>query len=128
MLDIKFIRENSDLIKLASTKKCLSFNVDELIALDGKRLEILKTIEELRAQQNVASDAITKATQEERNGLIDSMRRVKDDLGKKEVEMEEIMKSWRALMLAVPNIPDMSVPEGSSDVENIEVKKWGTVP
>ncbi|MFA6608320.1 MAG: serine--tRNA ligase [Candidatus Paceibacterota bacterium] len=128
MLDIKFIRENSDIIKMASAKKHLSFNVDELVASDTKRLEILKTVEDLRAQQNLASEAITKATTEERNGLIDSMRRVKDDLKQKEEELEEVMKTWRTLMLAVPNIPDISVPEGASDADNVEVKKWGDIP
>lgn len=128
MLDIKFIRENSDIIKMAAAKKHLSFNVDELVASDIKRLELLKSVEELRAQQNVASDAITKATAEERNGLIESMRRVKDDLKKKEEELEEVMKVWRVLMLSVPNIPDISVPEGASDADNQEVKKWGDIP
>jgi seryl-tRNA synthetase len=128
MLDIKFIRENSDLIRLASTKKHLPFNVDELLVLDLKRLEILKVIEDLRGKQNVASDAITKATANERGELIDKMRQVKEDLKKQEEEMEEVMKSWRALMLAVPNIPDMSVPEGGSDADNVEAKKWGTIP
>lgn len=128
MLDIKFIRENSDLIRLAATKKHLSFNVDELVALDTKRLELLKVIEELRAQQNASSDAIMKATALERSDLIDSMKKVKDDLKAKEEEMEEIMKGWRVLMLAVPNIPDMSVPEGGSDADNVEVKKWGSIP
>lgn len=127
MLDIKFIRENSDLIKLAAAKKCLSFNVDDLIAADTKRLEILKVVEDLRSQQNLASDAIAKAQAEERSGLIDSMRRVKDDLKAKEEELEEVMKTWRTLMLAVPNIPDMSVPEGTSDADNQEVHKWGDI-
>ncbi len=128
MLDIKFIRENSDLIRFAVTKKNLSFNVDELISADTKRLEILKIVEDLRAEQNRASDSITKATFEERAGLIDSMRRVKDDLKKKEEELDEVVKSWRVLMLAVPNIPDVSVPEGKDDADNVEVKKWGAVP
>ena len=128
MLDIKFIRENSDIIKLSAAKKRLSFDVDELIRADIKRLEILKNVEELRGQQNLASDAITKATPEERNGLIDSMRRVKDDLKLREEELEEVMKTWRKLMLAVPNIPDMSVPDGTSDEDNVEVKKWGDMP
>jgi seryl-tRNA synthetase len=128
MLDIKFIRENSDLIRLAATKKRMQFNVDELIEADTKRLALMKIVEELRAQQNVASEAIMKSSPQERNGLIDSMRRVKDDLKIKEDELEVIMKTWRTLMLAVPNIPDMSVPEGTSDADNVEVKKWGTIP
>lgn len=128
MLDIKFIRENSDLIKFAATKKNIAFDVDELVKIDTERLLILKTVEELRGEQNRASEAITTAPNDQRLNLIDSMRRVKDSLKKKEEEMEEIMKKWRALMLAVPNIPDMSVPEGKSDEDNLETKKWGTIP
>jgi seryl-tRNA synthetase len=128
MLDIKFIRENSDIIKQATVKKHLKFDVDDLIAVDSKRLEILKTVEDFRAEQNVASENIAKASGDERNSLIESMRRVKDDLKFKEDELEEVMKKWRTLMLAVPNIPDMSVPEGKDDADNIEVKKWGEIP
>lgn len=128
MLDIKFIKENSDLIKLAATKKRLKFNVDDLLSCDAKRLEILKLVEELREKQNSASEKIMTATALERNTLIENMRLVKDELKNKEAELEEVMKTWRSLMLSVPNIPDMSVPDGSSDEDNVEVRKWGTIP
>ena len=128
MLDIKFIRENSDIIKSAALKKHLSFNVDELISVDSKRLLILKTVEELRAKQNTASNAIQSANESDRTALIESMRVVKEELKVKEEELEETMKVWRTLMLSVPNIPDMSVPEGKSDADNVEVKTWGTIP
>jgi seryl-tRNA synthetase len=128
MLDIKFIRENSDLIKLAATKKRLSFNVDELVQIDEKRLILLKTVEDLRAEQNRASESIQQASPESRMTLIESMRRVKDDLKIKEDELEAVMTDWRRLMLAVPNIPDMSVPDGVSDEDNQEVKVSGTIP
>lgn len=128
MLDIKFIRENSDIISAAAIKKHIPFNVIELVEADTKRLEILKTVEDLRSQQNAASDAITKATGEERTFLIDSMKRVKDDLKKKEEDLEVVMKEWRRLMLNVPNIPDMSVPEGKDDSQNVEVSTWGMIP
>lgn len=125
MLDIKFIREQSDLIRAAAAKKNLSFNVDELVAADTKRLDILKIVEDLRAEQNAASNGITNADAATRQGLIDSMKKVKDELKVREEELEEVMKSWRTLMLAVPNIPDMTVPEGKSDEDNVEAHVWG---
>ncbi len=128
MLDIKFIREQSDLIRAAAQKKHLSFNVDDLIVSDTKRLELLKVVEDLRAQQNAASEKISQASAGERQALIDSMREVKDAMKAKEEELEEIMKTWRTLMLAVPNIPDMTVPEGVSDEDNLEVSQWGSIP
>ena len=125
MLDIKFIRENTELIKGAATKKHISFNVDDLVEIDSKRLEILKEVEELRAKQNTASESIAKVEGEERNTLIEEMRSVKEELKKKEDELEEVMKKWRMLVLQVPNIPDVSVPDGASDADNQEIKKWG---
>lgn len=127
MLDIKFIRENSEIIKSAAEKKHLSFDVDSLVNLDIKRLSLLQVVEELRAKQNVASEQITKASALERTDLIESMKSVKETLKEKESELEDVMKDWRLLMLAVPNIPDMSVPVGKSDEDNVEVKKWGEI-
>ncbi len=128
MLDIKFIRENSDLIRAAAIKKHISFNVDELLGVDTRRLTLLRTVEELRAKQNAASDAIAKVSALERVDLIESMKAVKEELKKSEEELEEVMKSWRTLMLATPNIPDVSVPDGASDADNVEVRKWGELP
>ncbi len=125
MLDIKFIRENSDLIKLAAAKKHLSFDVDTLVSLDQKRLELLKASEELRAKQNSVGDFSNGADREK---IIEEMKVIKEELKGKEALLEEVMKEWRVLMLAVPNIPDMSVPEGANDADNQEVRQWGEIP
>ena len=127
MLDIKFIRENSEVIKTAAIRKKLKFDVDALLKLDDERLAIMKRVEDLRAKQNGASEQIQKSQGEERNALLESMRVVKDDLKKEEESLEVVMKDWRALMLSVPNIPDMSVPDGESDADNVEAKKWGEI-
>lgn len=127
MLDIKFIRENSELIKMGAKKKHNPFDVDELLSADNKRLDALKKVEELRAKQNVASEAIPNADPNLRQTLVEGMRVVKEELKKEEENLEEVMKKWRELMLAVPNIPDMSVPDGESDADNVEVHKWGEI-
>jgi seryl-tRNA synthetase len=56
------------------------------------------------------------------------MRLVKDDIKGKEEKLKTIMEEWQQLMLQVPNVPDMSVPDGATDAENQEVKVWGTKP
>lgn len=129
MLDIKFIRENKDLVKEGAKKKRLDVDIDALISIDDKRREKLQSIETKKAEQNAVSEQIVKVTDPAaRQTLIDSMRVVKEGLQKEEEEMREIMKEWQRLMVAVPNIPDMSVPDGASDKENVEVRKWGTIP
>ncbi len=129
MLDIKFIRENKDLIQLGAQKKRIQFNVDELISVDDKRKALLTLIEEKKAKQNEASARITASDNDaEKNVLISSMKDLKETLRVQEEQYQEIMKEWQRLMVAVPNIPDMSVPEGESDEQNVEVRTWGEKP
>jgi seryl-tRNA synthetase len=128
MLDIKFIRENKEVIAMGAKKKHVNFNVDELIAIDDKRKELLGSIEKKRAEQNSYNDKITKAGPEERQKLIDEMKTLKESIQKEDEELKEVMKAWQNLMLQVPNIPDMSVPEGSTDADNKEIKVWGEKP
>jgi seryl-tRNA synthetase len=128
MLDIKFIRENPDLVKMAVQKKHLSFDVDELLKADEDRLVKLSLVETLRSEQNKISDQVAKAGPEEREKLIGEMKSFKEHLKDEEEKLKELMKTWQALMLGVPNIPDMSVPEGAEDSDNQEFKKWGEAP
>jgi seryl-tRNA synthetase len=128
MLDIKFIRENKDLVQAGAKKKHVEISIDELITIDDKRKELLTSIEKKRSEQNAISEKITKATPEIRQQMIDDMKIVKESLQKEEESLREIIKSWQDMMLRVPNIPDMSVPEGSTDKENKEIKTWGEKP
>ncbi len=126
MLDIKFIRENQELIKSAARKKHIEFDVEKLVALDDKRRELLSIIEGRRTEQNQASEKIAKAANpEERQALIDSMKSVKEAMEADEAKMKDILHNWQLYMVAVPNLPDVSVPEGDSDKDNKEVRAYG---
>lgn len=129
MLDIKFIRENKDLIAEAARKKLSDFKVEELLSADDERIKILQKVEAARAKQNQVNDQIVRITDPaERQKLIDEMKALKDEMALSEGELKEAMKKWQALMVKVPNIPDMSVPEGKDDSENKEVSAWGERP
>lgn len=126
MLDIKFIRDNKDLIKEGARKKHIDFDVEKLITADDKRREILAEVESRRAEQNEASQKIARATTpEDREKMIVSMQFVKKSLQEYEEKLKTVMQEWFALMVKVPNIPDISVPEGESDADNKEVRNWG---
>lgn len=129
MLDIKFIRDNVDLIKLAAKKKRVDFKIDQLIEVDDLRRSALTKIELKRAEQNAVSEKIARTQdQTERANLIASMKVLKDQMVLEEEELKKIMNKWGALMLQVPNIPDMSVPDGETDKDNVEVRVWGEKP
>ncbi len=126
MLDIKFIRENLDLVKMGAVKKNMTVDLDALIALDDTRKQLLTTMEAKKAEQNTVSRDVAQASDETvRLQLIGSMKVLKDEIQKEEAELREVMQKWMELMLQVPNIPDMSVPDGKDDSENVEIKTWG---
>src|SRR5579872_5423021 len=109
MLDIKFIKENPDIIKEAVQKKHLTFNVDELLAVEEKRREAQTRFESLRTEQNTLSDKIPQTSDAaERTKLIEDLKPLKEKVQAAEEDIRIVMKEWQTLMLQVPNIPDMS--------------------
>lgn len=126
MLDIKFIKENKDIIKEGAKKKHIEVDIDSLVSLDDKRLALLLEVEGLRGEQNKMNNSIAAEKDfNVRSQMIGEMKLVKEELVKKESDLKETMITWQSLMLQVPNIPDMSVPDGDSDEDNQEVKTWG---
>ena len=128
MLDIKFIRENKELVQQAVRKKHLEFDVDKLIEVDGRRRVLLGRVEERRAEQKVSNNAIVKASSEEREGILEKMKVLKGELEGEESELKEVMQEWQRIMLSVPNPPDTSVPEGEGEDDNVVLKTWGEKP
>ena len=126
MLDIKFIRENLDLVKMAAQKKHVQVDLDELARLDDTRKATLQSLEAKKSEQNAVSKQVASSIDAgAREGMIVAMKALKDEIQKEEEALKEVMVKWQALMLQVPNIPDMSVPEGHDDSDNREVKVWG---
>ncbi len=128
MLDIKFIRENKELVVLGIKKKHIKLDIEKLIKVDDKRREILTSLEAKRAEQNKVNSKVANASSSDREKIIAEMKILKDSMEKEETELKEIVKEWQTLMLQVPNIPDMSVPDGESDKDNKEIKVWGEKP
>ncbi len=129
MLDIKLIRENKDLVAEAARKKRIAFKVEELIAADEARRALLKVVEDKRAEQNRVGEQIANAKDTgKRQALSESMRLLKKGLQEDEERLKQTTQKWQSLMLQVPNIPDMSVPEGTSEDDNKELRTWGKKP
>lgn len=129
MLDINFIRDNIGIVKDAARKKYINVDLNALVDLDDQRREKQQIVESLRAEQNaVSKNVATAETPEIRQQLITEMRGLKEDLHKHEEYLKKIMHEWKSIMLQVPNIPDLSVPEGKTDEENQSVKEWGEKP
>ena len=126
MLDLKFIRENSDIVKNVVTQKNVKLSIDDLLSLDKKALELKSEMQKLQEERNAHSKKIPKATAEERPKLIEEGRAIGQKLDAMKPEVEAVESQLKELLYLVPNLPHPSAPVGKDESENVEVKKWGT--
>lgn len=129
MLDIKRIRSNPEEVKAAMKARNADMDavIDELLAIDDKRRELMGQTERMKAEQNAASKEIPRI-KKEGGDVSPIMERMKElaaqvkELGAEQAALEE---KQRDLLLRIPNIPNESVPVGKDDSENVEVRRWG---
>ncbi len=126
MLDIKFIRENLDIVKMAAEKKRISVDLNRLMVVDDARRTLMASLEAKRAEQNqVSKEVASTPDAAHRETLIAAMQTLKAAAQKEEEALKPIIDEWQKLMLQVPQVPDMTVPDGTSDADNVEHKVWG---
>jgi len=130
MLDIKFIRQNKDLVKKGCEKKQINPSiVNELLAVDKKRLEFLQALDEMRAQKNKTTSEISAAKDEqEKRKLILRMQELDINSDRLTKNFKEFDRKFKELNLKIPNLPLEDVPIGKSDKENIVLKTVGAKP
>jgi len=128
MLDLKFIRENIELIKEGLRKKQVEVDIDYLLHLDKEKRDLLSQVEELRARQNQASQEIASAQGEDKKRKIREVKEVSTSLKSLEPKLRERAEELNNLLLKLPNLPDKSVPEGKDERENKIERKWGEPP
>jgi seryl-tRNA synthetase len=124
MLDIRFIRENADIIKAGAAKKHIEVDIDRLLAVDDERKRIRQELDAKRNEQIRRSNEMPRAKDLEREKLLEAMQHLKAGMTESEERLKTVMEEWQRIMLTVPNIPDMSVPDGESDADNQEVRRW----
>jgi len=125
MIDIKLIRENTDVVFQAMAKRGESpAAIDEVIELDNMHRQLLREAESLRAKRNEVSKQISKM-KEKPAALIAEMRSVGDRIKEIETEVDQIAAKLEDKLLRLPNLPAPDVPEGKDSADNIEVRSWG---
>ncbi len=130
MLDLKFVRENPDIIAAGLKKRGTAVDLSEFTSLEKKRRELLMTVEELKNRRNRVSEIIAqrKRAGEAGETLIEEMRLVSQQIKELDDELKEIEEALIKIMLTIPNIPHASVPYGSCDEDNLEIRSWGERP
>jgi seryl-tRNA synthetase len=129
MLDLKRIRNNPEEVKKQLSNRGEDFDpatIDEVIALDEKRRKILVEVEALKNKRNQDSAQIAKMKRNGENAddLVAEMKHVSDNIKQYDTELSELNGKIEYIMLRIPNIPNPAVPEGKSDEDNVEIRKW----
>ena len=127
MLDLKFIVSNPAVVKAGAAKKHIDCDIDRIVALDAQRKETATRFDALRAEQRQAGKKIAQASADERTALVAEQARVKTEIKEIEARQKEIAEELDALLLLVPNVPADDVPEGETDEDNVEIKRWGEI-
>lgn len=124
MLDIKFIRDNVELVKKAIVDKRINLNLDELLDLDVRRRTLLSEIESFQFTKNSFSKEIPKFTADEKKAKLLEMQELDDRQTELKTQLKDIDHQYQSLLLMVPNIPAPEAPVGLDDTGNIPWSYW----
>lgn len=127
MLDLKFVRTNPDKVKEALNKRGSAVGLDNFLALEEQRRQELVQVEQLKNRRNTVSEEIgqLKKQGQEAEAMVIEMRQVSQKIREMDEDLKEIEEKLSYTLLIIPNIPHESVPEGLSEENNVEVRKWG---
>ncbi len=129
MLDIKLIRENPDLVKAAmkTRNKDMDATVDEVLAIDAQRRELMQANDALKQEQNAASKKIPQIKKEggDISEIMARMNEIKAKIKADDAKIAELDAKQKTLIYEFPNVPNSSVPVGKDDSENVEIRRWG---
>jgi len=126
MLDIKFIKENQDLVRQAIKNRALTIDIDGAIKIDDARRAALSEFEELAAQRNKANDEIGVLLKEKKDAKakIASMKDISHRIGELESQIKEQEVELNKLLLNIPNVPHATLPVGDVTANKV-VRSWG---
>ncbi|WP_066634197.1 serine--tRNA ligase [Desulfolucanica intricata] len=127
MLDLKFVRNNPDLVREALIKRQETITLDKFLQLDEQRREKLVVVEQLKNRRNVVSQEIGKLKKEgcPAEDMVVEMREVSQQIKEIDDQVKAIEQELESILLSIPNIPDESVPVGKNEDDNIEIRRWG---
>ena len=119
MIDIKLLRENPEVVKQALKKREVDLDIDKLLELDKQKREMIQEVENLRSQRNEIS------AQKGKPADLEKAKQIKQELKKKEKDLENIEKEFGSLFILIPNILLDDVPIGKSEKDNKVIREWG---
>ncbi len=126
MIDIKFLRDNPNLVKLKSEQKGYKVDIDKILELDRQRRELIVEVDDLRQQRNDLSKS--KLAKDLQQATIDSVKTIKHSLNLKTEQLNHISQQFEDYLRQVPNLALDNVPIGRTEDDNVVVKQVGRLP
>jgi seryl-tRNA synthetase len=130
MLDLRFVRENLDLVQHMLHNRRMDTDLARFRELDEKRRQILQEVEQLKYRRNVASEEISRLKRDQQDAAlrIEEMRSVSQQIKEMDQQLVDIEQEFKTILLHIPNMPHNSVPIGGDERDNLVVKVWGQPP
>lgn len=130
MLDIKYLRQNTDLVRRKLQERGQDVDLDTFTALDSRKRDILQEVENLRSERNVVSKEIgeRKKKKEDASPLMNRMAEVSARIKELDEKLKETDEALQAVLLTLPNVPHESVVCGASSEDNPIIRHWGEKP
>jgi len=130
MLNPKYVLENAEVINKKDKARGLDISLNDFKKLSQAKKNHLTKTENLRFMRNEASHRVAQMKKEgkDASSIISKMKKVSDEIKSLEEKLKEIEEEIRKVLLAIPNVPHDSVPEGQSSEQNVEVRKFGKTP
>nr|WP_320147867.1 serine--tRNA ligase [uncultured Anaeromusa sp.] len=130
MLDMKFVRENPEAVLAGLQKRGSALTLDDFLALEKKRREVLTEVEALKSRRNTVSQEISrlKKAKEDAETLILEMRSVGEQISELDELVRQVEAELKEILLSIPNLPHASVPVGRDEADNPELRRVGEVP
>ncbi|NLO81940.1 MAG: serine--tRNA ligase [Clostridiales bacterium] len=127
MLDPRLIRTNPDLVKQKLSRRKEDVDLDKFLELDARRRAYIGEVEKLKNKRNIVSQQIARYKKEKKNTdeIIKEMKQVSDTIKEYDDKIRELEQQLNEILLTIPNLPHDSVPEGDSEEQNVEIRRWG---
>jgi len=131
MLDLAFVRDHLPLVQEKLRQRGMDPTVlENFQQLDSERRAAITDVETMKAQRNKATEEIAKLKKDKQDAttLINQTKELREKIAEAEKRAEEFDAKLRDILTGIPNLPDDSVPVGTSEADNVEVRRWGTPP
>ncbi|KTD38872.1 seryl-tRNA synthetase [Legionella nautarum] len=130
MLDAQLLRDNPQYVAEQLKRRGFVFDIDAFVSLEDKRKVLQMATQALQNERNQRSKAIgqAKARGENIESMREDVNRLGQELDAKKTELEQVLQQLETITLSLPNLPHESVPVGKDENDNVELRRWGTIP